>query len=111
MLHTLVKDAPAVRRYGHSMKDMAQRVKETRKSKGLSQQQLADAIGVTKGAVSQWENGSTANIKLDLFFRLADTLDVDPRWLALGHLDRVLPPLRGFPTSDSGRFRLRTRRP
>lgn len=31
-----------------------------RKAKGLTQKQLADAIGLTQSAVSQWEGGEAA---------------------------------------------------
>ena len=34
-------------------------IREARKAKGLSQDQLAKMIGVTQGAVAQWENGLT----------------------------------------------------
>lgn len=34
-------------------------IKEARLAKGLTQEQLAKAVGVTQGAVAQWENGLT----------------------------------------------------
>lgn len=45
---------------------------------------VAKACGVTISAVMQWESGSTANIKLEPFFALADYLRVEPRWLGIG---------------------------
>ncbi|MBT7307965.1 MAG: helix-turn-helix transcriptional regulator, partial [Gammaproteobacteria bacterium] len=35
--------------------DLADRISNTRKSKGLSQSQLATIIGVSRGACGQWE--------------------------------------------------------
>ena len=34
-------------------------IQRLRKLKGLTQEQLADSIGVSKAAVSKWESGST----------------------------------------------------
>lgn len=35
-------------------------IKEGRKRLGLTEQQFADAVGVSRGAVQQWERGDTA---------------------------------------------------
>lgn len=56
------------------------RLKELRESRGMAQQDVAEAIHVTKGAVCQWENGtripglSTALMLADLFRVPLDTL-------------------------------------
>ena len=34
-------------------------IEEARKAKGMTQEQLAKLLGVTQGAVAQWENGLT----------------------------------------------------
>lgn len=35
------------------------RIRDLRLAAGMTQEQLAAAVGVTQGAVTQWENGST----------------------------------------------------
>ena len=37
--------------------DLAQRIQHLRKEKGLSQEELAEALGVSRQAVSKWESG------------------------------------------------------
>lgn len=50
----------------------------------MTQPQLAKLTGVTKSAVSQWEDGATSNIKLEPFLRLCDALGTDPHYLVYG---------------------------
>jgi transcriptional regulator with XRE-family HTH domain len=63
---------------------MADRIKTLRQARGMTQEQLADYCGVTKSAVSQWENGSTANIKLQPLMRLVEALRTDHAYLIYG---------------------------
>lgn len=38
------------------MKTIGNKIKELRRSKGMSQKDIADKLGVTSQAVSKWEN-------------------------------------------------------
>lgn len=85
MLNTEVKDAQPVVTYACSRMDtMGDRIQQLRQAKSLTQQELAELVGVTKSAVSQWENGGTANVKLDVFLRLCDVLGTFPHYLVFG---------------------------
>ncbi|MBR6513359.1 MAG: helix-turn-helix domain-containing protein [Clostridia bacterium] len=42
------------------MKDIGKRIREQRKKKGITQEAMANALGVTSQAVSKWENGQNA---------------------------------------------------
>ena len=50
---------------------LAQKLREFRKRRGLTQEQLAEAMGVTVGAVSKWESGSSTP-DVSLVLELAD---------------------------------------
>ena len=52
-------------------------LKEIRKSKGLSQQQLAKLACVTQGSIHQWESGMCFP-SLQTFCRLCDVLACAP---------------------------------
>ena len=42
--------------------EFAQRLKQYRKAKGLTQQELADLLGVSNKSVSRWESGSYPDV-------------------------------------------------
>lgn len=51
-----------------------------RRRRGLTQQQLAQSLNVTRQAVSRWENGASLPDSVALL-RLAEEFDVAPEWL------------------------------
>lgn len=56
--------------------DIAAAISTARTAKGLSQQQLADSLGVSQALVSRWENGD-ANFTLETLVRIALKLDIE----------------------------------
>lgn len=56
------------------------RLKELRKAKGLTQEELANEMGVTKLTISRWEN-EERQIKSDKAKQLADYFGVDLGYL------------------------------
>ena len=56
------------------------RIRARRKELGLSQDSVAEAVGVTGGAVSQWELGLVDVLGKNLV-KLALVLDTTPEWL------------------------------
>ena len=52
---------------------MLTQLKSKRKARGLNQTALAEAVGVTPGAVSQWETGLT-NPTLEMLVKIATVL-------------------------------------
>lgn len=53
-------------------------LKALREAKGLTQQQLAEAVGVRQATISDLETGKSRRIELDLIERLAKALHVKP---------------------------------
>ena len=62
---------------------MAQRLVDRRKAAGLSQEALAAQLGVSRQAVSKWENDQTSPDSLKMI-RLAEVLDTDIEYLTTG---------------------------
>lgn len=60
---------------------IGERIKELRKSKGLTQEELGKIIGVQKSAVLKYENGSVQNLKRTTIAKLADFFKVAPYYL------------------------------
>ncbi len=59
------------------------RLIKIRREKKLSQQALADLIGVSRSALAQWET-DMSRPSLDNLRKIADILDVSFEWLATG---------------------------
>ena len=65
------------------MQFIGARIREARIRRGLSQEALADRLGVSKAAVSGWETGKSRPFGSRLA-QLAETLGVDAGWLTFG---------------------------
>ena len=56
------------------------RLKEARITSGMTQEELAIKIGVTKGAIANYEN-NVSHPKEEILYRLFDVLKVEPNFL------------------------------
>jgi transcriptional regulator with XRE-family HTH domain len=63
---------------------MGTRIRQLRIARGLTQQEVAKYCGVSRPAVTQWENGMTANVKLEAFLKLTECLHTDFAFLIYG---------------------------
>ena len=77
------------------MNDIGQKIKELRKQNGLTQEKLADSLGVTFQSVSKWETGSTTP-DLGLIVPLAQILNVSTDELLGMHSDRDMREKRKY---------------
>lgn len=62
---------------------LGDRIRKARSEAGMSQADLADALGVNPKTVARWEAGHTQPTLEDLD-RTSDATNVDARWLVLG---------------------------
>lgn len=72
------------------MEFLEDRIRESRKERGISQTELANAVNVSRAAVSRWETGLVKNLKMEHLFAISHLLDINPEWLATGAGDRKL---------------------
>ena len=69
-------------------------LRNRRQEIGLTLEQVADRVGVTKSTVQKWESGEIANMKRDKIILLSKALKVSPIWIMnLGEDDISLESL------------------
>lgn len=57
-----------------------ERLKQLRQKKGLTQQEIAELLGVKRNTYSDWENGKTEP-NFETLLKLADLFEVSLDWL------------------------------
>ena len=80
---------------------LSQRIRAARRASGLSQQALADRLGVTRGAVGNWESSNNVCPSAEKLAGIAGVFNVSFEWLATGRGAMVAPSCRTAPSSDS----------
>ncbi len=70
------------------METIGQRIKKIREAAGVSQQYLAEKVGVSRVAVTKWESGQTSNLKLDNLMKLCNFLGISVEYLIHGEESR-----------------------
>ncbi|MCG9078961.1 helix-turn-helix transcriptional regulator [Laribacter hongkongensis] len=66
------------------MDTIATRIKKLREARNLTQKQVADAVKVSRVAVTKWENGETENLKLDNLLNICKLFDIGVEGLISG---------------------------
>jgi transcriptional regulator with XRE-family HTH domain len=69
---------------GRMSETFGERLRRLREAQGLSVPEIASAVGASEGTIRQLETGNVKNPAFALGLRLADKLNVDPYYLALG---------------------------
>jgi len=73
--------------------DIGTRISTIRRERGLTQDELADQVGVSRSAVAQWETGRTGQVTGNLP-RIADVLEVNVEYLVYGDNKRAAGEVR-----------------
>lgn len=71
---------------------VGKRIKEKREQLGLKQSELAEMLGVTKGAIGNYENG-VSSPKEEILLKLFDVLDVEPNYLFQDSFKEIETPV------------------
>lgn len=58
------------------------RIKQAREEKGLTQEELANSLGLNKSTIQRYEAAIIEKIKLPVIESIAQILDVNPEWLS-----------------------------
>ena len=75
-----------------SAAELGTRIRSARLAQGLTQDQLARAVGVTRSAVAQWETGRAGQVGSNLA-RIARVLGTSAAYLLSGEQEAGAPPL------------------
>lgn len=73
--------------------DIGTRIRAARRNRGLTQDELADQVGVSRSAVAQWETGRTGQVTGNLS-RIARALEVNVEYLMYGDDKRAAGEVR-----------------
>lgn len=68
----------------YNLKESGERIQKLRKQRGLTQQELADQVGITVSNLSKLERG-IQGLSIDLLIELAVFFDTSMDYIALGH--------------------------
>ncbi len=63
------------------MKTTGQIIKELRKQKGLTQEELGEILGVQKSAIAKYENDHVVNLKRETIEKMAEYFGVRPSYI------------------------------
>jgi transcriptional regulator with XRE-family HTH domain len=72
-----------------SPSEMGLRIRDVRRERGWTQDQLANAVGVSRSAVAQWETGRAGQVTSNLT-RIAEVMEIGVEYLMYGD-DRRAP--------------------
>lgn len=70
--------------------EIGNRINAVRSSRGLTLDDIASNVGVTKSTIQRYEKGTITRVKLPIIQSIAAVLGVNPNWL-IGNVDDPAP--------------------
>lgn len=80
--------------------DLGNRIKTLRLSKGLTQDELANLLGLKKAAIHKYENGLVENIKRSTIQAMANIFEVSPCYILGWESSISEPPINNIQLSN-----------
>lgn len=74
---------------------IGEKIRDARTSKGMTQEELGEALGVQKSAIAKYENGRVVNIKRSTLKKISDILSIPPSELIFGEIKNEKPAVQG----------------
>ncbi len=87
----------------HAQREIGERIRTTRRERGLTQDALAAAVGVSRSAVAQWETGRAGQLTAHLA-AIAAALEVGVEFLM--HGDDKRAPFQAADGTEAALLRL-----
>ena len=72
--------------------DFSARIRKARRHSGMSQRALAEQLGISRGAVANWEGSRPGRPSTDNLRKMSARTGVSFEWLASGHGEMSPPP-------------------
>ena len=70
---------------------MGDRISQKRKEKGMTMEELGNALGLQASAINKYEKGLVENIKRPVIKEMARVLECDPVWLMGFDVEDIKP--------------------
>jgi transcriptional regulator with XRE-family HTH domain len=86
-----------------TLREAGERIRQARRERGLTQESLAAAVGVSRSAVAQWETGRSGQVRGNIA-GIARALQVDVEFLLYG--SRLHDPLKAVGADELALLRL-----
>jgi transcriptional regulator with XRE-family HTH domain len=84
---------------------IGRRIRECREDKGMTQEELGRKLGYNKSTIQRYETGLISSLKIPVLHAIANTLNVNPDYLALKSDDKTPKTINAYdlgPTVKTG---------